>query len=439
MESAPLPSNEGQRLKSLRLLKILDTPAEERFDRITRIAQKLLNVPVVLVTMIDENRQWFKSRQGLEPTETPRDFAFCAHAILQDGPFVIPDSLLDTRFADNPLVIGDPVVRSYAGQPLHTEDGSAVGTLCAIDHKPTNFTPEQLVILKDLAGMVEDELKLYEAVHLQGQLAEANAKLEFESAERARLNNELKIANRMAQETSRIKSEFLSTMSHELRTPLNAIEGFTSIMLGDMDIELAPKAKRMVERVSTNSKRLLNLINDFLDLSRIESGRMEVSRVPFSPFDLTNKWRQQVGVLGEKNGVAFNVLIDPAMPSSIYGDEELLSKVAINLLGNAFKFTSKGSVSLDINNLGKTWTIEVTDTGIGIPIHAREYIFDEFRQVDSSSKRIYGGTGLGLAIVQKLVREMNGTITVKSEVGHGSTFTVTLPLDPVSQVEGALS
>ncbi len=246
--------------------------------------------------------------------------------------------------------------------------------------------------------------------------------------EREKLIADLRVANRMAQENARLKSEFLSTMSHELRTPLNAIEGFTSIMLSDMGIELSSSAYRMVERVSANSKRLLNLINDFLDLSRIESGRMELVHTALQPSLLAERWREQIAVLAEDKGLRFEVEVDRTLPVLV-GDDEALTKVAVNLLSNAIKFTQQGHVILRLRRAADDlWQIEVEDSGIGIPPHAREYIFDEFRQVDQSSKRLYGGTGLGLAIVQKLARLMGGTVAVQSEVGRGSTFTVTLPL-----------
>lgn len=246
--------------------------------------------------------------------------------------------------------------------------------------------------------------------------------------EREKLIADLRVANRMAQENARLKSEFLSTMSHELRTPLNAIEGFTSIMLSDMGIELSSSAYRMVERVSANSKRLLNLINDFLDLSRIESGRMELVHTALPPSLLAERWREQIAVLAEDKGLRFEVEVDRTLPVLV-GDDEALTKVAVNLLSNAIKFTQQGHVILRLRRAADDlWQIEVEDSGIGIPPHAREYIFDEFRQVDQSSKRLYGGTGLGLAIVQKLARLMGGTVAVQSEVGRGSTFTVTLPL-----------
>jgi len=239
------------------------------------------------------------------------------------------------------------------------------------------------------------------------------------------------IGKELAQENNRLKSEFLSTMSHELRTPLNAIEGFTGIMLGGMGVDLDMKAKGMVERISTNSKRLIDLVNDFLDISRIESGRMDLVDVPFSPSDLADKWRRQLGVLAEQKDLLFIINVDPALPARLLGDDDALSKIGQNLLSNAFKFTEQGRVMLDLKREGDNWQIIVSDTGIGVPSHAHDYIFDEFRQVDGSSTRRYGGTGLGLAIVQKLVRLMGGTVRLESELGEGSTFTVTLPIKSI--------
>jgi len=263
------------------------------------------------------------------------------------------------------------------------------------------------------------------------ELKDAAATLEKRVQERTeelrQARDEALAASRLAQESSRLKSEFLSTMSHELRTPLNAIEGFTSIMLMGMGVELNVKARSMVERVSANSKRLLALINDFLDLSRIESGRLELVNVALSPEKLVARWSNQVSVLAEQKKIAFRIDVDPQLPKEIYGDEEAITKVVINLLSNAFKFTHEGQVALDVKCQSDKWSISVSDTGIGIPPHARDYIFEEFRQVDGSSKREYGGTGLGLAIVQKLTRAMGGTVTLVSELGKGSTFTVTLP------------
>ena len=158
MEKPDTPQEEQARLETLRSLGILDTPPEERFDRLTRMAKRLLGVPIALVSLVDENRQWFKSCFGLNVSETSRDISFCGHAILGNDLFLIPDTIMDERFADNPLVLNDPYIRFYAGCPLRAPNGQKLGTLCIIDRQPRNFEKEDLEALKDLASMAEREL-----------------------------------------------------------------------------------------------------------------------------------------------------------------------------------------------------------------------------------------------------------------------------------------
>lgn len=158
MKAPPVSGDEQERLSELRSLAILDTPPEERFDRVTRMARRLFGVPIALVTLVDENRQWFKSCSGLDFRETERRISFCAHAILNNGALVIEDTTQDERFADNPSVTGDPHIRFYAGQPLHALSGQSMGTLCIMDRQPRSFGQEDLATLSDLAGMVEREI-----------------------------------------------------------------------------------------------------------------------------------------------------------------------------------------------------------------------------------------------------------------------------------------
>lgn len=152
------PVDEATRIGTLRALDILDTAPEERFDRLTRLAKRLFGVPIALVSLVDTNRQWFKSCDGLSATETPREISFCGHAILSDDILVIPDALLDERFCDNPLVVDDPHIRFYAGCPLRAPNGSRLGTLCLIDREPRMFDADELQPLRDLAHMAEQEL-----------------------------------------------------------------------------------------------------------------------------------------------------------------------------------------------------------------------------------------------------------------------------------------
>jgi len=246
-------------------------------------------------------------------------------------------------------------------------------------------------------------------------------------------NRQLGIQTAMAREATRLKSEFLATMSHELRTPLNAINGFTGILLFDAET-MDEDNVHMLERIDANAQRLLTLIDDVLDLSKIEAGRVEIVDEPIQIRSLVGQWINETSVLADNKNLPLTTEIDMNFPQTIYGDSARLTQIAKNLLSNAIKFTSEGSVNLRVVPMEDHWQIEVKDTGIGIPPHAQNYIFDEFRQVDGSSKRIYGGTGLGLAITRNLARMMGGTISVSSELGKGSTFTVRLPLR-VAEIE----
>lgn len=158
MQTPDKPHNEAQRIKDLEQLEILDSNVEERYDRITRLAKRLFDVPISVISLVDKNRQWFKSRVGIDAQETERDISFCGHAILDTNPFIVSDTLQDDRFADNPLVVGDPGIRFYAGVPLLYNNGSILGTLCIIDTKPRKFAAEQLSDLIDLGKIIEKEL-----------------------------------------------------------------------------------------------------------------------------------------------------------------------------------------------------------------------------------------------------------------------------------------
>ena len=154
---------ELDRIKSLRSLGLLDTAPDKRFDRLTRMARRMFRVPIALVSLVDENRQWFKSCDGLAVSETSRETSFCGHAILGDGIFLIPNALADERFSTNPLVTNDPHIRFYAGFPVRAADGAKIGTLCVIDREPREFSQEDAVALKDLASMVEDEVVAHQS------------------------------------------------------------------------------------------------------------------------------------------------------------------------------------------------------------------------------------------------------------------------------------
>ena len=245
--------------------------------------------------------------------------------------------------------------------------------------------------------------------------------LETANAERNRLIADL-------QQAIHVKDSFLATMSHELRTPLNAIIGYSGILTMGISGAIDEEAGELISSIAESSEHLLGLINEVLDIAKIESGRLEIITAPLNIRTLVQTWHNRIGVLARPKGLALDVIVDPDLPELLLGDEERLTQIATNLLSNAVKFTDNGRVSLELHAQRGHWVMEVTDTGIGIPPHALDYIFDEFRQVDGTYRRSYGGTGLGLAIVNKLCESMDGHVQVQSQLGIGSTFTVTLPL-----------
>lgn len=232
-----------------------------------------------------------------------------------------------------------------------------------------------------------------------------------------------------AEIANKLKDQFLANMSHELRTPLNAIIGFTEVMLMGLAGELNPQIERAAQRIHFNSERLLKLIDDVLDIAKIEAGRVEILRRPFEPAELLESVEMSLRPQATKKALKLVTVLDPNLPKQLFGDAKRLEQILENLVTNAMKFTEQGSVTISLQRQSaEEWAIVVIDTGIGIPPHAQETIFEKFRQIDGTSRRAYGGTGLGLAIVRELALLMDGNVKVKTSLGSGSTFTVTLPL-----------
>jgi signal transduction histidine kinase len=264
---------------------------------------------------------------------------------------------------------------------------------------------------------------------MAGQLEQAFIRTQEQNTALMKGNRDLAVARKRAEDAAKLKSEFLATMSHELRTPLNAVIGYTEIQLAGMTGDLNEEQEDYQKRVLVNAEHLLKLINEVLDLAKIEAGRMDVIKAPFTVSKLLDELTFQTKGLADEKGLELIASLDERLPEKIVGDMARIKQIAINLTSNAIKFTNEGQVKIDIRQQGKdTWALIVSDTGIGIAPHAQEFIFDEFRQADASSLRVQGGTGLGLAIVRKLALTMGGNVRLKSQVDEGSTFTVLLPL-----------
>ncbi len=417
MKCAPSPADEIERLAALSEAAILDTPPEPAFDDLTRLAASICGTPIALVSLIDGDRQWFKSKIGLAASETPRDIAFCAHAILGDALFLVPDALEDERFADNPLVTGHPHVRFYAGAPLETAEGHNVGTLCVIDHLPRELDPEQRHALTALARQVAAQIDLR-------RVNQRLAKLNGELIARAR-EAEAVVEQRKAVE--RLKDEFVSTVSHELRTPLTSIRGALGLLEGGVVGELPAEALEVVHIARTNTDRLMRIINDILDLDKIEAGKLELSPRGVDVRRLVADLLEGLGPVAAEAKVELRADVQGNV--ALVADEDRIAQVLTNLMSNALRYSPpEGQVELRVElAAGGRVRFTVRDRGPGIVESDIARLFGRFEQLDSGDRWRKGGTGLGLAISKAIVEQHGGTIGVASTIGQGSTFWFELP------------
>jgi PAS domain S-box-containing protein len=249
-------------------------------------------------------------------------------------------------------------------------------------------------------------------------------------SDRKRAENAMAMARDQAVESSRVKSEFLARVSHELRTPLGVIRGYADLLSEPTYGELSELQTKAVSEIVDSTDRISDMVGELLDEARLAAGAVQLEIQAFNPAEVLDDVKEKMSVLADQKNLELKVELDSELPEKIVGDPTRIHQMVTNLTSNSIKFTRKGEVRIRFY-LHDTdqWAMEVTDTGPGIPKEAHESIFEPFRQADSSIPRIFGGTGLGLSIVKHLTNLMNGAITVESEVGNGSTFTVFLPLN----------
>jgi signal transduction histidine kinase len=243
----------------------------------------------------------------------------------------------------------------------------------------------------------------------------------------AHLFREIEEKGRQLEVASQHKSQFLANMSHELRTPLNAILGYTELIADGVYGETPEKVKTTIQRIITNGKHLLGLINDVLDLSKIEAGQLNLTLADYSMKDVVHNVFGAVEPLASEKKLTFKADIAPDLPTG-FGDERRLTQVLLNLVGNAIKFTDEGSVVVKAALKDGAFSVAVVDTGPGISEDDQKKLFQEFQQADSSTTKKKGGTGLGLAISRRIIEMHGGKVWLESRVGVGSTFTFTIPL-----------
>ena len=656
---------EARRLAALDRYQVLDTPPEAAFDAITSLAATACSTPIAVVNFVAHDRQWGKSCFGVERSDAPRAHSFCAHAIGQSSVMIVEDTLADPRFADNPLVLGEPHLRFYAGAPLITSDGLAIGSLCVCDRVPRTLSPQQVITLEVLARQVMSQLELRSTVaELQREITKRSRAETFlrdsedryrsvlsamdagvvlqladglvwacnESAERilgapasklmgmtsiaaigrprredgsplppsefpsaialrtARPSSDvvieldrldgttvwisvnatpmirrgttqphavvttlhditgLRAARRSAEEAEerfhrlsdaakegiaiseqgevvevnrafcalfgyeeheaigrratdfiilaavetvggaidrneegtyetvglrkdgttfdievsatqlpghstvgrvaairdiserkaveRLKNEFVSTVSHELRTPLTSIRGSLGLIEGGVAGALPDRARDLIRIARTNADRLIRLINDILDLEKMDAGKLELRRRAIDPAALIDATVAEMR--GMADAVNIHLVRRVTGPTAFNADPDRLQQVLTNLISNAIKFSPTGATVMvrAFESAPGIARIEVEDTGPGIPANLVDRLFRKFEQLDGSDGRARGGTGLGLAISRSIVEQHGGRMGVQSDPGVRTVFWFELPcLDPAVPVE----
>lgn len=389
------PINEQERLKALRSYELLDTLPEEAYDTITKLASYICDTPISLVTLLDADRNFLKSRLGIEFSESPRDISFCGHAILTKNPiFIVEDARVDERFQDNPLVKDFKAI-FYAGVPLKTQDGHALGTLCVYDHKPRTLDVKQQ---EALLGLAKQVILLFEA-------RKRNIELQKSQQETTARNNRLE--------------DFARLIAHDLKSPLSSIEGLVNQLNEDYAEENDEDFTVFMEHLSTSTKSMRSYIDGLLEYYRADN--LLVTKDDASLDTIVS----EVKNLHKSSDVTItlNKNIDlKAVP--VVAIEQVIS----NLIDNGVKYntsehpeiTLSGTITKDF------YSISVADNGVGIPEDKQAHIFEPFKTMGTNDRNGNKGTGMGLATVKKLVEALGGTITVDSTVGKGSIFTFTI-------------
>ncbi|MBI4051693.1 MAG: PAS domain S-box protein [Elusimicrobia bacterium] len=510
----PLPPNESRRIAILRSLGILDTPPEERFDRITRITMRIFSVPVALVTLVDSQRQWFKSHPGIEIQETPRELSFCAYTILGDDVLVVPDLSRDPRFCDNPI-LATTGTRFYAACPISATDGSKLGTLCILDRQPRELSAEECQLLCDLASLVEEEINIHDLKDAFARLKESETSLKdfFENAsdmiafvspdghlmemnqawlhslglndsraasmslldavdpaDRDRIaevhkrtlagqtvfnfeatlidaagrqiavegNMNCRFRNRKPgysrlilrniterKKVQALKDGLIAIAAHELRSPLASIYG--SLQMLKEDAAQGEKSRQWIDMSWRNTSRMMRLIDDYLDLEKIEAGQVNFD---LKPLELVPFLEQ---VLEANRGLAQTAKLRLTLDyqdaaAKVLADRDRLTQVVTNLLSNACKFSPAGEeVSVRVIRVAKGIRVSVQDHGPGVSKEFRSQIFNKYAQAASPQGPKKGSSGLGLNISKAIIEKLGGGIGLENLEGQGSIFFFELP------------
>ena len=389
MKSPPLPSDEEDRLDALYKLNILDTSTDSAFNELVELTAEICQVPIALISLVDETRQWFKAKIGLGIQQTERSVSFCAHAILEEDLFIVNDTLKDDRFFDNPLVTSYPNIRFYAGAPLITEDGYGLGTLCVIDKIPRELTAIQ-----------------QKAICVLRRHALTLLKLRQQNIELKALSEQL--------------DSFNASAAHDLIAPTRRVAGFAQVLMEDYSDQLDYGAIDLISRMKESASDMKDLVQSLFELSSITRSQLKYERVNLS--DIVIKF------LGELSGSSTRQLeIDVSPELFVRADLTLTRIVLQNLLKNAWKYSANRNVArirfyAELRD-GRRWFI-VEDNGVGFDMASADKIFMPFQRLHMQEE--FKGSGVGLATVQRIIHRHGGEVTITSEKNEGAKASFTL-------------
>lgn len=397
---------EAKRLAALRSYAVLDTPSETEFDAVVQLASQICGTAMSLISLVDENRQWFKARHGIGIAETERDLAFCAHVIAQDELFVVEDALSDPRFQDHPFVVGSPRVRFYAGMPLRPS-GHNIGTLCVIDSSPAAFGVEKRAALTILARQVEALLEL------RLKLREVAAM----GVELARQRDQLALVEQQ-------KRDLVMHVVHDIKSPLTCIMAEASFLAVT---ELASDEQESVSVISDAATNIHRMTMNLLDISRGDDGALPITRAEVDVQKVVANARRNALHRAAQSGIEI-LQIDALADVHLNADGDLLRRVIENLIDNAIKYGRRTPIELETIITDHAVDVRVCDRGPGIPAELRERVFEKYGQLDSEAKGVdRSSRGLGLTFCRLAVEAHGGRIWVEDNAPSGCAFRFRLP------------
>lgn len=392
--------NESRRLSAIRSLNILDTLPEQEYDQITQLVASICDTPIALISLLDEDRQWFKSKVGIDHCELDKQYSFCNLAIQSEDEIMeVSDAREDERFQGNPFLEGEKKIIFYAGVPLRDKDGYALGTLCVIDHQPRTLSQKQKEGLLFLAHQV---IKLFEI---------------------NTINRGLKKTQKELQEKNTQLRNFAGVVSHDMKMPLANMIVTIDVLKAKYKDKLDESGLEYLNNLKKSSFQLSDYISNIL--THYESDSITSNEDSLEKFDVHSLIEDIVEMLdiGEDCDIRF-----PEESIIIYSNRVALEQILLNLIGNSLKYNDKPKIEIDVDFKKEPhfYRFSITDNGIGIPEDKQKEIFNLFSIAAENDRKGQKGNGIGLSTVKKMIHNLGGKITVDSEEGKGTTFEFTI-------------